>query len=140
LTQYIDQTNQITKQRDQYLDKLNALEAKEKSKDIEDIHGIQFLFNQISKDNASAKQMAFDLRDQLTHGIVVLVSENNGKVSYFVGLTPSMVKDGYKAGQIVKTINTVTGGRGGGKPDFAQGGCSSLDAINEAIEQIKASL
>ncbi len=140
LTQYIDQTNQITKQRDQYLDKLNALEAKEKSKDIEDIHGIQFLFNQISKDNASAKQMAFDLRDQLTHGIVVLVSENNGKISYFVGLTPSMVKAGYKAGQIVKTINTVTGGRGGGKPDFAQGGCSSLDRINEAIKQIKASL
>ncbi|MCD8027622.1 MAG: alanine--tRNA ligase [Erysipelotrichaceae bacterium] len=140
LTQYIDQTNQITKQRDQYLEKLNALEAKEKSKDIEDIHGIQFLFNQVSKDNAAAKQMAFDLRDQLTHGIVVLVSENNGKVSYFVCLTPSMVKAGYKAGNIVKTINTVTGGRGGGKPDFAQGGCSSLESINEAIKQIKVSL
>lgn len=140
LTQYIDQTNTITKERDQYLDKLNTLEAKEKSKDIEDIHGIQFLFNQVSKDNASAKQMAFDLRDQLQHGLVVLVSENNGKISYFVGLTTSMVKAGYKAGQIVKAINDVMNGRGGGKPDFAQGGCSSIDGLDKAIEQIKASL
>ena len=84
--------------------------------------------------------MAFELRDQLNHGMVVLVSDYEGKVSYFVGLTASMVQAGHKAGNFVKMINEVTGGRGGGKPDFAQGGCASLDKIEEGISQIKNSL
>ena len=134
---FITEMNEVKKERDQYLDKLNSIEAKEKSKNIEDINGVQFLYVSESKDAATAKQMTFELRDQLENGVVVLVSEYEGKVSYFVGLTPSMVKNGYKAGDIVKTINTVTGGRGGGKPDFAQGGCSSTDSIEEAIQQIK---
>lgn len=135
---FVDEMNEIKKQRDQYLDKLNSIEAKEKFKNIEDIHGVQFLFVKENKDIATSKQMTFELRDQLDHGIVIMISENSQKISYFVGLTPSMVQSGYKAGDIIKTINTVTGGRGGGKPDFAQGGCASAELIDTAIEQIKA--
>lgn len=135
---FVDEMNEIKKQRDQYLDKLNSIEAKEKFKNIEDIHGVQFLFVKENKDIATSKQMTFELRDQLDHGIVIMISENSQKISYFVGLTPSMVQSGYKAGDIIKTINTVIGGRGGGKPDFAQGGCASAELIDTAIEQIKA--
>ena len=115
-----------------------SIEAKEKSKNIEEINGVQFLYVSESKDASIAKQMTFELRDQLTNGVVVLVSEYEGKTSYFVGLTASMVKNGYKAGDLVKMINEVTGGRGGGKPDFAQGGCPSQEHINDAIKQIKS--
>lgn len=127
----------MKKERDQYLDKLNSIEAKEKTKNIEEINGVQFLYVSENKDNATAKQITFELRDQLQNGMIILVSEYEGKVSYFVGLTPSMVKNGHKAGNYIKMINEVTGGRGGGKPDFAQGGCSALDKIELAIEQIK---
>ncbi len=138
VTQFIDETHEVKKERDQYLDKLNSIEAKEKSKNIEEINGVQFLYVSESKDASIAKQMTFELRDQLTNGVVVLVSEYEGKTSYFVGLTASMVKNGYKAGDLVKMINEVTGGRGGGKPDFAQGGCPSQEHINDAIKQIKS--
>lgn len=137
---YIEENNDIKKERDRYLDKLNSIEAKEKTKNIEDVHGIQFLYLQETKDAPTAKQMTFELRDQLEHGIVVMVSTFEGKTSYFVGLTPSMVKEGYKAGEFVKIINTAMNGRGGGKPDFAQGGCALQDGIEEAVLQIKAVL
>lgn len=42
----------------------------------------------------------------------------------------------YKAGNIIKAINEVVDGRGGGKPDFAQGGC----AVNDQIKHIKEAL
>ena len=134
---FMDETTEIKKERDQYLEQLNVLSAKEQSKNILDIHGVQFLYVKESKDVASAKQMAFDLRDQLEHGVVVMVNEYEDKVSYFVALTKSMVKDGYKAGDMIKIINEVTSGRGGGKPDFAQGGCTDITKMDEAIAQIK---
>ncbi len=134
---FVADANETRKQRDSYLDKLNSIEAKEKSKNVEEINGTKFLFVSENKDNPTAKQMAFELRDQLENGVVVLVSEFEGKVSYFVGVSKEVVKKGIKAGDLVKTINGVTNGRGGGKPDFAQGGCSSLDNINEAIEALK---
>ena len=138
VTHYIDEANAVKKERDQYLDKLNSLEAKEKSKNIEEINGVQFLYITENKDAQTAKAMTFELRDQLQNGLVLMVSEYEGKVSYFVGLTASMVQNGFKAGNFVKMINEVTGGRGGGKPDFAQGGCTSIDGIEQAIAQIKA--
>lgn len=137
MTHFIEEANTIKKERDQYLDKLNSLEAKEKTKNIEDINGVQFLFVTENKDTSTAKQLTFELRDQLQNGIVVMVSEYEGKISYFVGLTPSMVQSGHKAGNFVKMLNEVTGGRGGGKPDFAQGGCASIQGIELALEQIK---
>ena len=69
---------------------------------------------------------------------MIMVNEYEGKISYFVGLTKSMVQAGYKAGEMIKTINQVTTGRGGGKPDFAQGGYADCSHMDEAIAQIKA--
>ena len=138
VTHFIEETNEIKKERDQYLDQINALSAKEQSKNIVDLNGVQFLYVQESKEVALAKQMAFDLRDQLQHGFMIMVNEYEGKISYFVGLTKSMVQAGYKAGEMIKTINQVTAGRGGGKPDFAQGGCADCSHMDEAIAQIKA--
>ena len=140
LSHFIDEAALVRKERDQYLDKLNSIEAKEKTKNIEDIHGVQFLCVKENKDIPTAKQMTFELRDQLDHGMVVLVNECEGKVSYFVGLSQAMVKEGHKAGNFVKMLNEVTGGRGGGKPDFAQGGCPSMEQIDNAIAKIKESL
>lgn len=135
--QLINENHDIKKERDQYLNQLNSLEAKEKSKNIEDIHGVQLLIIEENKDIKTAKQMALDLRNQLNHGVIVMTNEYEGKISYFVGLTSSMIKEGYKAGDMIKILNQVTGGRGGGKPDFAQGGCPSLDNLSEALQQIR---
>ena len=78
----------------------------------------------------------FDFRDKLDEGIVILVSQFEGKCSYFVGVTKDYVAKGFKAGDIVKKINAVVDGRGGGKPDFAQGGCP----VNDKIAMIKTEL
>lgn len=136
----VDEVNSLKKERDLLKDKLTNIEAKEKAKNIEEINGIQFLYVNENKDSASAKQLTFEFRDQLKSGVVVLVSSYEDKVSYFVGVTKDLVKQGKKAGDLVKVLNTHMNGRGGGKPDFAQGGCKSINGVEEAILAIKSLL
>jgi alanyl-tRNA synthetase len=135
----IEEMNAVKKERDQLKDQLNSIEAKAQAQNIEEINGIQFLLVKVSKDAKEAKELAFEFRDQLKNGLVVLVSEFEGKVSYFVGVTKELSKS-KKAGDFVKILNSAMEGRGGGKPDFAQGGCKSLDGLDKAINELKSSL
>ena len=115
--------------------KLNTLNATKKANDVEEINGVKVLYVEEQLENPKAKQMTFDLRDRLGSGIVVLVSKYEEKCSYFVSVSKDLLNQ-YKAGNIIKAINAVVDGRGGGKPDFAQGGC----AVNDKIANIKDEL
>lgn len=117
--------------------KLNSLNAANKLQDVKDINGISVLYVEEALESGKAKQMAFDFRDQLQSGIVVLVSRYDDKCSYFVAVTKDIVQTGKKAGDIVKAINTIVDGRGGGKPDFAQGGCANNDQIAKIASELK---
>ncbi len=135
----VEEISALKKERDALKDQLNSIEAKEKASNVEEINGVQFLFVEEHKDNKTAKELTFEFRDQLKNGLIVLVSEYEGKVSYFVGVTKELSKK-YRAGDFVKVLNAHMNGRGGGKPDFAQGGCKSLDGIQAAVQEIKAML
>ena len=119
---------------------LNALEAKASANNVEDVNGVKFLYAHIEKNAKDAKQLVFDYRDSLQSGVVFVTSTFEGKNSYFVGVTKDLNGKGIKAGDLVKTINPILNGRGGGKPDIAQGGAPTLDAIEEAKAAIKAKL
>ena len=74
----------------------------------------------------------------MEEGIVVLLSKYEDKCSYFVAVSKNLTNQ-YKAGMIVKAINEVVDGRGGGKPDFAQGGCpvnDKLGLVHDALKNI----
>ncbi len=119
--------------------KLNALAANDLLDGVKEINGVKVLFTAQQLDGGKPKQLALDLRDKIQSGIVVMTNFDGKKASYYVGVTKDMVKAGYKAGNIVKAINGLTDGRGGGKPDFAQGGCqeaSQLDVIEGGLEKI----
>ena len=52
----------------------------------------------------------------------------------------SVVKSGYKAGDLVKEAAVLTQGNGGGRPDFAQAGGKDVSKLNDAIELIRKKL
>ena len=138
-TNTMDTLNKVQKENSQLKDQLNAIEAKQKASNIETVNDKQFLFVKESKDNGEAKSIAFNYRDTLENGVLLLVNEYEGKISYFVGVTAELSKT-LRAGDLVKELNAVLDGRGGGKPDFAQGGCASLDKIEDAIKTLKSKL
>jgi alanyl-tRNA synthetase len=78
-----------------------------------------------------------DLRGQLKSGIVLVASSEEGKVALALGVTPDL-KDKLKAGDLVREISAVVGGKGGGRPDFAQGGGTDAAKLDAAIERLYA--
>ncbi len=81
-----------------------------------------------------------ELADKLAQkldGVVALVSEDGGKIVWAVKATKSAVEKGAHAGNLVKQLAQITGGNGGGRPDFAQAGGKDASKIDEALAKAK---
>ncbi|MBI5894200.1 MAG: alanine--tRNA ligase [Deltaproteobacteria bacterium] len=81
------------------------------------------------------REMADRLRQKIGSGIVVLGSENNGKAAILAAITKDLISK-YNAGNIVKEILPLIGGKGGGRADMAQGGGDKPEKLDEALEKV----
>ncbi|HUF24127.1 MAG TPA: alanine--tRNA ligase, partial [Vicinamibacterales bacterium] len=82
-------------------------------------------------DKTGLRAMSDQLRDRLKSGIVVLGAEQDGKALFVVGVTKDLT-DRFHAGNIVKELAPIVGGKGGGRADFAEAGGkdpAALDAL-----------
>ncbi|HSL19067.1 MAG TPA: alanine--tRNA ligase [Methylomirabilota bacterium] len=87
------------------------------------------------------RNLADTLRQKLGSGVVVLGMESNGKATLLVAVTDD-VTDRVKAGDLVRELAAVVGGRGGGKATLAQAGGPDPTKLDEALakapEQVRA--
>ena len=81
-----------------------------------------------------------DASDGQPVACVIASATADGKVSLLAGATDSAVAAGFSAGDIVKEIAELVGGRGGGKPAMAQAGGSNAAGIDDALEAAKIKL
>jgi alanyl-tRNA synthetase len=89
-------------------------------------------------DGVSGKElrgMIDDLRGKLGTGVALLACENEGRVTLAVGVTKDLTKR-IKAGDIMREVSGLLGGKGGGKPDFAQGGGSDASKLPDAFARL----
>lgn len=84
------------------------------------------------------RKMIDFVKDKEENAIVVL-SSTFEKLSFAVGVSKALTGK-YKAGNLVKIAAEITGGKGGGKPDFAQAGGKDKSKIEEAMEAIKKAI
>jgi alanyl-tRNA synthetase len=76
------------------------------------------------------------LRDQIKSGVVVLGAEaEDGKAMLICGVTDDLT-DRFHAGEIIKTLSAKVGGKGGGRPDMAQGGGPNAKEIEGTLESV----
>ena len=88
------------------------------------------------------RSLASDVRARLGSrpGVVALFSTDGGKVSFVVATTSAARDRGLAAGKLVGQFAAAVGGRGGGKPDLAQGGGTDPAGVPAAIEALRAAL
>jgi alanyl-tRNA synthetase len=121
------------KEVDQLKTKL-ASDAGDASPDaIRSIDGIKVMAQKVSVDTPAAlRNLADQLKDKIKSGIVVLGSQAGSKAMLIAVVTKDLT-DRYHAGNIVKEIASVVGGRGGGRPDMAQAGGNQPENLDQAL-------
>jgi alanyl-tRNA synthetase len=88
------------------------------------------------------RALASDVRTRLGSrpGVVALFSADAGKVAFVVATTAAARDAGLAAGTLVPSFAAHVGGRGGGKPDLAQGGGTEPTGVPAAVEALRAHL
>ena len=109
-------------QADQFL--LNA-------KQVKGLKVVSFSKNDLSADDL--RKMGDFLRDKAPDVAALLASVNGEKITFLAVCGKEAVARGVKAGDIIKAIAPICGGKGGGKPDSAMGGGSDLLKLDDAL-------
>ncbi|UXU58364.1 alanine--tRNA ligase [Staphylococcus agnetis] len=163
LERYLEQFNLIKQQvkaksDDQVFDKIVQIQEEEKalqrtleqkSKElnnlkmgsiedkVEVINDLPVLITEVEVDNAKAMRTTMDdFKSRLQDTIIILASHIGGKVS-LIATVPKSLTGKIKAGDIIKEMAPIVGGKGGGRPDMAQGGGTEPEKITTALQFIK---
>jgi alanyl-tRNA synthetase len=102
-----------------------------------DVEGVKVVATRVEGADAGALRAAVDqLKDRLKSAVVVLASvERADKVVLVAGVTADQTAR-IKAGELAGAVAAQVGGRGGGRPDFAQAGGSKPEALDEALGSV----
>ena len=87
-------------------------------------------------DGDRLRKMGDYLRDKDASVVAVLSTVNNGKITFLAVCGKDAVKAGIKAGEIIKSVTAICGGKGGGKPDSAMGGGSDVLKLDDALASV----
>ena len=105
---------------------------------VQVIAGINVLAARMDGADAKTLRDAVDkFKDKLQSAVVVLGSVDGGKVHLAAGVTKDNVGK-IKAGDLIKPVAEQVGGKGGGRPDFAQAGGTDVGALDQALESVAA--
>jgi alanyl-tRNA synthetase len=130
----LERIRQMEKEIRSLKDKLASGQGVDLASAAVDVQGVKVVATRIDGADAGALRNAVDqLKAKLKTAVIVLASvEGSDKVVLVAGVTAD-VTSRIKAGELVGTIAAQVGGRGGGRPDFAQAGGNNPGALDEAL-------
>ncbi|MCY4019832.1 MAG: alanine--tRNA ligase [Chloroflexi bacterium] len=83
------------------------------------------------------REMTDWFRNRVEKGVMVLASDIDGRPQIVVAVSDALVKDGVRAGDLIKPIAQVVGGGGGGRPQMAQAGGKDSSKISDALARAR---
>jgi alanyl-tRNA synthetase len=117
------------------LNQLDDLAAKAQT-----IKGTKVVVSEVEKvDREALRQLVDSLRQKLGSGVVVLGQAEDGKVALIAGVTKDLTAKVH-AGKVIQALAKLVNGRGGGRPDLAEGGGEDTKALNSTLGGVPALL
>jgi alanyl-tRNA synthetase len=140
VAQLVERTRELEREVQNLKTKLATGSSRDLLEETREINGIKVLVARLDGADAKALQEAADrCKDRLGSGVVVLGGVEDDKVRLVAGVTKDLTGT-FKAGQLIQLIAKRVGGSGGGRPDFAQGGGTLPDKLDEALALIEPAI
>lgn len=98
-----------------------------------ELNGSKLLVKQLKTSTSDIKNIIDKAKDKLKSAVVLFAVASNDKITFACGITDDLISK-YKAGDIVKFASNLTGGNGGGKPNFAQAGGKDISKLDFALQ------
>ncbi|MBU2886461.1 alanine--tRNA ligase [Gilvimarinus agarilyticus] len=136
LEQLTAANRKLEKDVNQLKTKLATAGSRDLTAEAVEIAGIKVLAVKLEgADGKSLRDSADQLKNKLGSGVVLLAADDDGKVALVAGVTKD-VTDRVKAGDLMRMVAEQVGGKGGGRPDMAQGGGTDVAAIDGALASV----
>ena len=103
---------------------------------VSDVKGVKLLAARVAGvDMNGLRDLGDQLKAKLGEGVILLVSDKDGKVNMVAMATPEAMDRGAHAGNLIKGVAGKVGGGGGGRPNMAQAGGKNPGGIDDAIAE-----
>jgi alanyl-tRNA synthetase len=113
------------------MDRVAALLA-----EAQTVDGVTVVVGEVPSAPVEALRSAIDwIRNKTPASAVLLATVTDGKVTLMAGMSKVAVERGLKAGDLIKDISPLVGGKGGGRPDMAQGGGTEASGLANALDR-----
>lgn len=130
----LEQVRRYEREIEQLKLKMAQTESASAADNAREIAGVRVVARRVANLDANGmRQLADSLSQKLKSGVVVLGQATDGKASLVARVTDDLTKR-LNAGQIVKEISALVGGKGGGRPDMATGGGNEPEKLEAALE------
>jgi alanyl-tRNA synthetase len=137
IAQILDNVKALEKQLAQLKSKMAASQGDDLVDQAVDVKGVKVLAARLDGVDAKSLRETLDqLKNKLKSGVIILAVVEGEKVSLIAGVTADLTAK-LKAGELLNHVATQVGGKGGGRPDMAQGGGTNPAALAQALASVR---
>jgi alanyl-tRNA synthetase len=134
--QLVQRTRLLEKELDSLKSKLASSAGSDLASSAQSIGGINVLAAQLEgADSKSLRDTVDQLKNKLAPAAIILSAVDGDKITLIAGVTKD-ITDKVRAGDLVAHVATQVGGKGGGRPDMAQGGGNQPDKLADALTSV----
>lgn len=134
--QLVDDNRRLQKEIEALKSKLANASGSDLMSGLKQINGINVLSTVVEGADAKSLRGVADLvRSKLDKGVFFLAAVEGDKAALVAGVTSNLT-DSLKAGDLLKHVTAQVGGKGGGRPDMAQGAAADISALPEAMQSV----
>jgi alanyl-tRNA synthetase len=138
ISQMLDNVKALEKQLAQLKAKAAASAGDDLAGQAIDVKGTKLLAAKLDGVDAKSLRDTLDqLKNKLKSAVILLAVAEEGKVSLAAGVTADLTGK-VKAGELLNHVATQVGGKGGGRPDMAQGGGTEPAKLPAALDSVRA--
>ena len=137
LDQQAAELKELRRSLEQLRDQANARGADSVLEKAEQVGPVKVVAFRTEGDPNALRKQGDSLRDKEPSIVALMAAVNGEKLSFLCVCGKEAVAAGVKAGDLIRRISAIAGGKGGGKPDSAMGGGTDVSKLDTALASLK---